>query len=210
MTTPKYSSISEFYDGKSVFVTGSTGFLGKVIVEKLLRSCEGIENVYLLVRPKKNKTADDRLNSFIKSPAFDLIKEKDPKILNKIVLIEGDIAAIELGISKADQELLCETVSVVINSAATVNFDEVLKIAVFTNLRSLRELIRLSRNIKHLEVKSNKNLIKKVHVSEYPTCDVKDQNDVSPLVRFGSIFSRVCNDKLVICLPVFNASSLER
>jgi hypothetical protein len=37
-----------------------------------------------------------------------------------------------------------------------------------------------------------------------------DPNDVSPLVRFGSIFSRVCNDKLVISMPVFNASSLER
>ena len=155
MSIPKYSSISEFYDGKSVLVTGSTGFLGKVIVEKLLRSCEGIENVYLLVRPKKNKTADDRLNSFIKSPAFDLIKEKDPKILNKIALIEGDVAAIELGISKADQELLCDKVSVVINSAATINFDEVLKVAVFTNLRSLRELISLSRNMKYLEVKHN-------------------------------------------------------
>lgn len=127
MSTPKYSSIAEFYNGKSVLVTGSTGFLGKVIVEKLLRSCEGIENVYLLVRPKKNKTADDRLTSFIKSPAFDLIKEKDPKILNKIILIEGDIAALELGISKADQELLTEKVSVVINSAATINFDEVYK-----------------------------------------------------------------------------------
>ena len=155
MSLPKYSSISEFYSGKSVFVTGSTGFLGKVIVEKLLRSCKGIENVYLLVRPKRNKTADDRLISFLKSPAFDLIKEKDPKILDKIVLIEGDIAAIELGISKADQELLCEKVSIVINSAATINFDERLKVAAFTNLRSLRELIRLSRNMKHLEVNLN-------------------------------------------------------
>ncbi|CAG9800934.1 unnamed protein product [Chironomus riparius] len=53
-------------------------------------------------------------------------------------------------------------------------------------------------------------LIKKVHVSVNPTCDIKDPNDVSPLVRFGCIFSRVCNDKLVIGIPVFNASSLER
>ena len=154
MSFSKYSSIPEFYNGKSVFITGSTGFLGKVIVEKLLRSCEGIENVYLLVRPKKGKQASDRLGAFIKSPAFDLIKEKDPKILDKIVLIEGDITSIELGISKADQEILCEKVSVIINSAATINFDEILRVAVYTNLRSLRELIRLSRKMKHLEVKA--------------------------------------------------------
>ena len=29
-------SVSRFYDGKSVFLTGGTGFIGKVILEKLL------------------------------------------------------------------------------------------------------------------------------------------------------------------------------
>ena len=32
------SSIGQFYHGKTVFITGATGLMGKVLVEKLLRS----------------------------------------------------------------------------------------------------------------------------------------------------------------------------
>lgn len=35
------SEISRFFDGKSIFITGATGFIGKQIIEKLLRSCPG-------------------------------------------------------------------------------------------------------------------------------------------------------------------------
>jgi fatty acyl-CoA reductase len=35
------SVISMFFDAKSVFITGATGFVGKQILEKLLRSCPG-------------------------------------------------------------------------------------------------------------------------------------------------------------------------
>lgn len=46
--------IREFYSGKNVLVTGATGFCGKVLVEKLLRSCENIGKIYVLIRRKKN------------------------------------------------------------------------------------------------------------------------------------------------------------
>jgi fatty acyl-CoA reductase len=35
------SLISTFFNSKSVFITGGTGFVGKQIIEKLLRSCSG-------------------------------------------------------------------------------------------------------------------------------------------------------------------------
>jgi len=35
------SGIAEFYKRKSVFITGATGFIGKQLVEKLVRSCPG-------------------------------------------------------------------------------------------------------------------------------------------------------------------------
>lgn len=60
----KMSDIVEFYRGRSVFITGATGFLGKVLVEKLLRSCPDIKAVYLLIRPKKGQDVSTRLQDF--------------------------------------------------------------------------------------------------------------------------------------------------
>lgn len=46
-----------------VFITGGTGFIGKVLIEKLLRVF-GIKRIYLLVRVKNNMTVDERLEHF--------------------------------------------------------------------------------------------------------------------------------------------------
>ncbi|XP_070505242.1 putative fatty acyl-CoA reductase CG5065 [Chironomus tepperi] len=163
-------SIPEFYNGKSVFVTGGMGFVGKVLVEKLLRSCPGIENIYMLCRSKQGKSINERLVEITSSPAFDDVRKINPDCFKKIILIEGDVAMLELGISKTDQEILKEKVSIVIHSAATINFAEHLQLATFTNLRSVREALYLAREMK--------NLKSFVHVSTaftfWHTFDVKE------------------------------------
>lgn len=55
------SSIKKFYDGAEIFITGGSGFVGRVLVEKLLRSCEGISKIYLLMRSKKGIEAKKRI-----------------------------------------------------------------------------------------------------------------------------------------------------
>lgn len=37
------------------------GFMGKVLIDKLLRTCPGIENIYLLIRKKKGKDIHTRI-----------------------------------------------------------------------------------------------------------------------------------------------------
>lgn len=64
----EYISVKDFYRGRSIFITGSTGFMGKVLVEKLLRSCPGIKNIYLLIRPKKGQSVQQRLDDLLKAP----------------------------------------------------------------------------------------------------------------------------------------------
>lgn len=53
--------ITPFYDGKIIFITGGTGFLGKVLIEKFLRCMPKLGGIWLLVRNKKGKDPEDRL-----------------------------------------------------------------------------------------------------------------------------------------------------
>jgi fatty acyl-CoA reductase len=53
--------IREFYKGKSILLTGATGFVGKVILEKFFRSLPEIKTIYILVRPKRGVQIMDRV-----------------------------------------------------------------------------------------------------------------------------------------------------
>jgi alcohol-forming fatty acyl-CoA reductase len=168
-----YLPISEFYKGRSIFITGGefafhqilnnfpilqilgstgSGFMGKVLVEKLLRSCPGIESIYLLMRPKRGHDINERLNDIINGPLFDKLRKERPNDLGKIIPINGDITAEELGISRNDQAILCQKVSVVFHSAATVKFDEKLKLSVTINMLGTKRLVELCQRMTRLEV----------------------------------------------------------
>jgi len=54
-------NIRHIYEGKVILITGCTGFLGKVVLEKLLRSIPGIKKIYILVRPKSGISTKERL-----------------------------------------------------------------------------------------------------------------------------------------------------
>lgn len=58
-------SIPEWYSGKSILITGATGFMGKVLVEKLLRDCPNVEQLYLLIRKKKGVEPVQRRDEYI-------------------------------------------------------------------------------------------------------------------------------------------------
>jgi len=65
------SSVAETFRDGTVLVTGSTGFLGKLLTEKLLRSCP-VKNVAILVRSKKGFTASQRVEDIYKQPVCTL------------------------------------------------------------------------------------------------------------------------------------------
>lgn len=56
------SPVQEFYRDATILLTGGTGFMGKVLLEKLLRSCPHIKHIYLLVRHKKGKKPHERID----------------------------------------------------------------------------------------------------------------------------------------------------
>jgi len=52
---PELSEIQSFYNDATVFLTGATGFMGNLILEKLLRTCSGVKRIFILIREKKRK-----------------------------------------------------------------------------------------------------------------------------------------------------------
>jgi fatty acyl-CoA reductase len=62
------SPIQNFFSGSCVLITGATGFVGKALVEKLLRSCPDIKTIYLLIRPKRGLDVQTRHKELLKNP----------------------------------------------------------------------------------------------------------------------------------------------
>lgn len=102
--------IQQFYKNSVIFMTGSTGFLGQVMLEKFLRSCPEISTIYILVRNKKGKNVDSRVEEIFDDVIFDRLKKECPKYKHKIVGIAGDCSLPNLGISQQDTNTLIDQV----------------------------------------------------------------------------------------------------
>jgi nucleoside-diphosphate-sugar epimerase len=85
---------------------------------------------------------------------FDWLRKERPEALNKLVPVCGDISLNELGLSQADQKILADSVSVVFHSAATVKFDEALKLSVGMNIVGTKRIVQLCHKMVKLEVSS--------------------------------------------------------
>ena len=72
MDIRREGTVSNFYRGKTVFVTGASGSIGKVLLWKLLLSCSGIDTIYVLIRSKKGKPAHIRLNELFRTPVTEI------------------------------------------------------------------------------------------------------------------------------------------
>ncbi|MEY4339946.1 MAG: hypothetical protein RLZ14_1796, partial [Actinomycetota bacterium] len=128
--------------GKRIAITGSTGFVGTALVERLLRSAPECELV-LLIRPSKRHDATERARREIfKNNAFDRLRAElkeaggetfDEMIDRRVTAIGGDVSTDGLGLSDADRAVFagCHTI---IHSAAAVSFDSPLDLAVEINL----------------------------------------------------------------------------
>nr|AXY94555.1 fatty acyl-CoA reductase 1 [synthetic construct] len=153
----KVNSIEGFYAGTGIFITGASGFVGKGLLEKLIRVCPRIVVLFILVRPKKHQTMEQRYKEIMDDPIFDDIKAKNPSALKKVHPVEGDISLPKLGLSQEDRNMLIENVNILFHVAASLNFKEPLNAAVNTNVKGTFSIIELCNELKHV--------ISAVHVS---------------------------------------------
>ncbi|KAF2896425.1 hypothetical protein ILUMI_09748 [Ignelater luminosus] len=159
-------SIPQWFAGQHILITGATGFMGKVLIEKLLRCCPNVACLYLLVRPKRGRSVTERLEDFINDPVFDVIRDSPVSSLgfSKLHCICGDLTQNNLNFSKEDLQVLQENVTTVFHMAANVRFDQPLKTALIMNTGGTLKILELAENFKKLTAF--------VHVStSYCHCD---------------------------------------
>ncbi|KAF7822602.1 fatty acyl-CoA reductase 3-like [Senna tora] len=123
--------VPHFLKGKTILVTGATGFLAKVFVEKLLRTQSDIKKLYLLLRASDSDAAQKRLHhEIIRKDLFRVLREKwggdfDTLISEKVEAIAGDVSVVKLGLEDANlQTKLVQQIDIIVNLAASTNFDE--------------------------------------------------------------------------------------
>ncbi|HEX2850376.1 MAG TPA: HAD-IB family phosphatase [Acidimicrobiales bacterium] len=129
--------IPDALDGRRIAVTGSTGFLGTALVERLLRSVPGCELV-LIVRPGRRGVAERVRREILRNDCFDRLRRElgdafDEEMARRITPVAGDVAVDGLGLGDEGRAALA-TCDLVIHSAATVSFESPLDHAVEVNL----------------------------------------------------------------------------
>ena len=108
--------------GRVALVTGATGFVGKVVLEELLRRRAelGLERVLLLVRAEDAAHADARLRELLRSPCFaGLAPGWEPRVH----ALAGDVERPGLALAAEARERVAAEATHVIHCAASIEFD---------------------------------------------------------------------------------------
>ncbi|CAL1414086.1 unnamed protein product [Linum trigynum] len=128
------------FEHKTVLVTGATGFLAKIFLEKILRIQPNVKKLYLLLRAANPTSATRRFHDeVVGKEVFRVLKDKwgvnfQPFISEKVTVVVGDVSCEGLGIDDfhLKEEILKET-DMVLNFAAITKFDQRYDVALGTN-----------------------------------------------------------------------------
>ncbi|KAJ6514509.1 male sterility protein-domain-containing protein [Mycena vitilis] len=127
-----------------VLLTGSTGGLGSHMLEMLLR-VPSVERVYVFNRKGRNPVSERQLDAFT-DRALDVSLLSSPKL----VYLEGDTSSADLGLPSDIWTMLCDTVTVIIHNAWTLDFNK--------SLGSFEPHVKGTRNLIDLALQSPNNV----------------------------------------------------
>jgi len=133
------AKVAGCFKDRTILVTGSTGFLGKLLVEKILRVQPGVKRLYLLVRAPDDAAAHKRvLQEIVGKELFSVLREKhgaafQSLVQEKVSPLAGDMTHEGLGLESTRAKQLAEEVDIIVNGAAITNFYERYDVAMASN-----------------------------------------------------------------------------
>ncbi|PRQ34446.1 putative alcohol-forming fatty acyl-CoA reductase [Rosa chinensis] len=152
-------SIVAYLSNKTILITGATGFLGMVLVEKILRVQPDVKRLYLLVRATDAESAAYRMkNEILGKELFKVLKETwgedfDSFISQKVVVIPGDVSFENLGVKDVIiMENMCTEIQIIVSSAANTKFDERYDISLSINTFGVLHMLSFANKCLKLEM----------------------------------------------------------
>lgn len=138
-------TVSNSFEGKTLLLTGATGFVAKVFLEKAIRTTPGIKKIHLLIRDGKLRAEGRAEIDIFSSRIFERLKsEMGPRFTDfvneKVVVACGDTSLRRLGMSDDTYLRLLNEVDLVVNAAASTDFMNQIDHAVKTNTLSIANL----------------------------------------------------------------------
>lgn len=106
------------------------------------------------MRPKKNRSSQERLQQMYNGPVFQHLHKYDAHFMDRVKIVSGDLSKPHLGI-ESEAEILLElkaNVEIFIHAAADVRFNEPLYDLVLCNLIGTRDLLELAKDMRKIEI----------------------------------------------------------
>ncbi|CAN6313927.1 unnamed protein product [Urochloa humidicola] len=150
--------IAEFLGAKNFLITGGTGFLAKVLIEKILRTNPEVGKIYVLIKAKDSEAALRRLqNEVVDTELFKCLQEIHGKdyssfIARKLVPVVGDVREPNIGIAPELADEIAGQVDIIINSAANTTFDERYDVAMDINTVGPFRIMRFAQRFRQLKL----------------------------------------------------------
>src|SRR5918997_109815 len=147
-------SPTEIYQGRKIFLIGSTGFLGKVTLSMLLHRFPNVGKVYVTVRARSLEESRTRFwNNVITAPPFDPLRERygsafEGFIRDKVEILGGDIGDENLCYTDEEAQRVASDIDIVLNSAGNVTFNPTLESALRTNVVGTQNVIAFAKRMK--------------------------------------------------------------
>uniref|UniRef100_A0ACD6AKV8 Uncharacterized protein n=1 Tax=Avena sativa TaxID=4498 RepID=A0ACD6AKV8_AVESA len=153
------SAVAGCFRDKSILITGSTGFLGKLLVEKILRVQPDVKKLYLLVRAPDAASAEQRvLSKVIGMDLFNVLREKyglpgfQSFIQEKVIALAGDIDYENFGLDDCQADVLSKEIDIIINGAATTSFYERYDVALASNALGPRNACEFAKKCPNMKL----------------------------------------------------------
>ncbi|KAJ4971217.1 hypothetical protein NE237_004316 [Protea cynaroides] len=153
------TGIVQSLEHKTILVTGAPGFLAKIFMEKVLRVQPNLKKLYLLLRAADTQSAAQRLQKeVIEKDLFRVLREKcgaglDSFIAEKVTPVAGDITFDNLGIETSDlREEMWQEIDIVVNIAATTNFDERYDVSLGVNAMGAKYVLSFAKRCVKLQM----------------------------------------------------------